>query len=65
VVQEERQRGSWQSGKTPTIGGWRRCRETKKGKQEEEDEDPFVNFAKVKISFQTVALMNICPKSKV
>jgi hypothetical protein len=27
-------------------GGWR-CRETERGKQEEEDEDLFVNFAKV------------------
>jgi hypothetical protein len=27
-------------------GGWR-CRETEKGKQEEEDEDLFINFAKV------------------
>jgi hypothetical protein len=27
-------------------GGWR-CRETERGKQEEEDEDLFVNFVKV------------------
>jgi hypothetical protein len=31
----------------PMMGGGRRCRETKRGKQEEEDEDLFVNFAKV------------------
>jgi hypothetical protein len=47
VAQEERRRGSWQPGKTPVMGGGRRCRETEKGKQEEEDEDLFVNFAKV------------------
>jgi hypothetical protein len=39
-------------------------------KNEEEDEDLFINFAKVqgdhsKIFFQTIALMKICPKSKV
>jgi hypothetical protein len=34
-------------GKTPAMGGGRRCRETERGKQEDEDEDVFVNFAKV------------------
>jgi hypothetical protein len=34
-------------GKTPAMGGGRRCRETERGKQEEEDEDRFINFAKV------------------
>jgi hypothetical protein len=29
------------------AGDGRRCRETERGKQEEEDEDLFVNFAKV------------------
>jgi hypothetical protein len=29
------------------MGGGRRCREIEKGKQEEEDEDLFINFAKV------------------
>jgi hypothetical protein len=29
------------------MGGGRRCRETERGKQEEEDEDLFINFAKV------------------
>jgi hypothetical protein len=29
------------------MGGGRRYRETKRGKQEEEDEDLFINFAKV------------------
>jgi hypothetical protein len=29
------------------IGDGRRCRETERGKQEEEDEDLFINFAKV------------------
>jgi hypothetical protein len=29
------------------MGGGRRYRETERGKQEEEDEDLFVNFAKV------------------
>jgi hypothetical protein len=31
----------------PAMGGVRRCRETERGKQEEEDEDLFVNFVKV------------------
>jgi hypothetical protein len=44
VVQEERRGGSWRPGETPAIGGRRRCRETERGKQEEEDEDLFVNF---------------------
>jgi hypothetical protein len=35
------------AGKMPAMGGGRRCRETERGKQEEEDEDQFVNFAKV------------------
>jgi hypothetical protein len=46
--------------------------ENKEGKQEEEDEDLFVNFAKVqgvhykvKFSSQIIDLMKICPKSKV
>jgi hypothetical protein len=29
------------------MGGGRRCREIERGKQEEEDEDLFVNFVKV------------------
>jgi hypothetical protein len=29
------------------MGGGRCCRETERGKQEEEDEDLFINFAKV------------------
>jgi hypothetical protein len=56
----------------PAIGGGWRCRETERGEQEKEDEDLFVNFAKVqgvhckvKFFFQTIALMKICPKSKV
>jgi hypothetical protein len=48
VEQEERRRGSCQSRKTLAMGGGRRCRETERGKQEEEDEDLFINFAKVK-----------------
>jgi hypothetical protein len=47
VAQQERRRGSWWPGKTPAMGGGQRCRETERGKQEEEDEDLFVNFAKV------------------
>jgi hypothetical protein len=47
MAQEERRGGSWRSGETPTMGGGRRCKETERGKQEEEDEDLFVNFAKV------------------
>jgi hypothetical protein len=47
VVQEERRRDSWRPGKTLAMGGGRRCKETERGKQEEEDEDLFVNFAKV------------------
>jgi hypothetical protein len=47
VAHEEQRRGSWWSGKTPTMGGRRRCRKTERGKQEEEDEDLFVNFVKV------------------
>jgi hypothetical protein len=31
----------------PAMGGRRCCRETERGKQEEEDEDVFINFAKV------------------
>jgi hypothetical protein len=31
----------------PVMGSGQRCRETERGKQEEEDEDLFVNFAKV------------------
>jgi hypothetical protein len=29
------------------MGGGRRCRETERRKQDEEDEDLFINFAKV------------------
>jgi hypothetical protein len=47
VAQEERRGGSLQPEETPAMGGGRRCRETERGKQEEEDEDLFVNFAKV------------------
>jgi hypothetical protein len=47
VAQDERQGGSWQPREMPTMGGRRRCRETERGKQEEEDEDLFINFAKV------------------
>jgi hypothetical protein len=46
VAQEERRGGSWQSGETPAMGGGRRCREIERGKQEEEDEDLFINFCK-------------------
>jgi hypothetical protein len=31
----------------PAMGSGRRYRETERGKQEEEDEDLFINFAKV------------------
>jgi hypothetical protein len=31
----------------PAMGSGRRCRETERGKQEEEDEDLFINFANV------------------
>jgi hypothetical protein len=51
------------------VGG---AAENKEGKQEEEDEDLFINFAKVqgvhykvKFSSQTIALMKICPKLNV
>jgi hypothetical protein len=47
MAQEERRGGSWQPGETPAMGCGRRCRETERGKQEEEDEDLFINFAKV------------------
>jgi hypothetical protein len=47
VAQEMRRGGSWRPGKTPMMGGGRRCRETERGKQEEEDEDLLVNFVKV------------------
>jgi hypothetical protein len=47
VAQEDQQGGSWRPGETPAMGDERRCRETERGKQEEEDEDLFVNFAKV------------------
>jgi hypothetical protein len=53
----------------PAMGG---AAENREGKQEEEHEDLFVDFAKVqgvhcktKFSSQTIALMKICPKSKV
>jgi hypothetical protein len=51
------------------VGG---AAENKEGKQKEEDEDLFINFAKVqgvhckvKFSSQTIVLMKIYPKSKV
>jgi hypothetical protein len=44
VAQEERRRGSWWPGKMPAMGDGRRCRKTKRRKQEEEDEDLFVNL---------------------
>jgi hypothetical protein len=47
VAQEERRGCSWRPGKMMAMGGGRRYRETEMGKQEEEDEDLFVNFAKV------------------
>jgi hypothetical protein len=47
VAQEERRRDSWRPGKMRAMVGGRRYRETERGKQEEEDEDLFVNFAKV------------------
>jgi hypothetical protein len=47
VAQEERQGGSWRLGKTLTLGGGRHCRETEMGKQEEEDQELFISFAKV------------------
>jgi hypothetical protein len=47
VAQKERRGGSWWPGQTPAMGGGRRCREIERGKQEEENEDLFVNFAKV------------------
>jgi hypothetical protein len=46
VAQEERRGGSWEPGKTPAMSSERRCR-NREGKQEEEDEDLFVNFPKV------------------
>jgi hypothetical protein len=48
VAQEEWRRGSWWPGKTPAMGGGRHCRETERGKQEEEDEDVFINLQKFK-----------------
>jgi hypothetical protein len=47
VAQEERRGVSWQPGEMPVMGSRRHCRETERGKQEEEDEDLFVNFVKV------------------
>jgi hypothetical protein len=47
VAQEERRGGSWQPGEMLVICSGRRCRETERGKQEEEDKDLFINFAKV------------------
>jgi hypothetical protein len=46
VAQEERRRGSWRPRKTPVmaVGG---AAENGEGKQEEDDEDLFINFAKV------------------
>jgi hypothetical protein len=44
VAQEERRRGSWWPGKTPA----RCCRKTERGKQEEEDEDLFMNLQNFK-----------------
>jgi hypothetical protein len=46
VVRVGRRRGSWRSGKMPAIGGGWSCRKIERGKQEEEDENMFVNFAK-------------------
>jgi hypothetical protein len=40
-------KGQLAAEKTLVMGGGRRCRETERGKQEEEDEDLFVNFVKV------------------
>jgi hypothetical protein len=40
-------KGAAGGGGKLVMSGGRRCRETEKGKQEEEDEDLFVNFAKV------------------
>jgi hypothetical protein len=48
VAQEDRRRGSWRPGKTPAMGGARRCRETERRKQEEEDEGLFINLQKFK-----------------
>jgi hypothetical protein len=47
VAQEKQRGGSWRPGETPSMGGGRRCREAERGKQEEEDEDVFVNFCKI------------------
>jgi hypothetical protein len=47
VAQEERRGGSWRPGETPAMGGGQRFRETERAKEEEEDDDLFVNFAKV------------------
>jgi hypothetical protein len=48
VAQEERRRDSWRSGKTLAMGGGRRYREIERRKQEEEDEDLFINLQKFK-----------------
>jgi hypothetical protein len=48
VVQEERRKGQLAARKMLAMGSGRRCRETKRGKQEEEDEDLFVNLRKFK-----------------
>jgi hypothetical protein len=47
VAQDERRGGTWRPGKMPAMGVGRHCRETERGKQEEEDKDLFVNFSKV------------------
>jgi hypothetical protein len=40
-------KGQRAAGENTAMGGGRRCRETERGKHEEDDEDLFVNFAKV------------------
>jgi hypothetical protein len=44
VAKEKWRGGSWRPGAMPVMGGGWSCRETERGKQEEEDEDLFVNF---------------------
>jgi hypothetical protein len=48
VEQEERRKVQLAAGKTSAMGGGQRCRETERGKQEEEDEDLFINLRKFK-----------------
>jgi hypothetical protein len=47
VAQEERRGGNWQSGENAGDGRWAALQRNREGKQEEEDEDLFINFAKV------------------